>query len=173
MQGHGEHLAHQRIIAFVEYHDTPKMLEGVLGSKSPLNGVKVGVENLLGRVACSISSVNRRPLNLLRPLGLGVDHSRVSRCLPLAMFVAFAANVYNVGIAGQPPHRLTGLAKGFTQHVAWNMLFLFEHVSAFLHVPYVEGCTVGLPVGLISNGCFCASPIGCRHQIVPLISSAH
>ncbi|CAL8090324.1 unnamed protein product [Prunus armeniaca] len=98
MQGHGEHLAHQRIIAFVEYHDTPKMLEGVLGSKSPLNGVKVGVENLLGR-----------PLNLLRPLGLGVDHSRVSRCLPLAMFVAFAANVYNVGIAGQPPHRLTGL----------------------------------------------------------------
>lgn len=58
------------------------------------------------------------------------------------MLVALVEDVYNVGIAGQPPHRLTGvvpfgwpadamywlirLAKGSPQHMAWNLLFLFE-----------------------------------------------
>ncbi|CAL9014121.1 unnamed protein product, partial [Prunus brigantina] len=49
------------------------------------------------------------PLNILRPLGLEVDHSRACQHLSLAMLVAFADDISSVGVANQPPYQLKGV----------------------------------------------------------------
>ncbi|CAL8175369.1 unnamed protein product [Prunus armeniaca] len=74
-----------KCIAFIEYHDTPKVLKMAFGSESPLKGVKVGV-------------VNR--------LGLRVDHSRTSQRPTLAALAVLVEGVCGVGVVSQPPHGL-------------------------------------------------------------------
>ncbi|CAL8140321.1 unnamed protein product [Prunus armeniaca] len=61
------------------------------------------------RSSLSLLPCTGHPPNILRPLGLGVDHSRACQHLPLAMLMALADYICSVIVTNQPPHQLKGV----------------------------------------------------------------
>ncbi|CAL8175354.1 unnamed protein product [Prunus armeniaca] len=76
------------IVAFIDYHDTPKLLKMAFGIRIPFEWYEGCLPSLL---------------RLLSPI---VDHSQASQRPTLTTLALLVEGFYGVGVISQPPHWL-------------------------------------------------------------------